>query len=162
MLRFHRMHYLSDIFFSFTSMLTDAMRSMDVSRVLQTRLFRIPAPRITCHRLVYSYVSFPSYVFSLTCMCVQIWTVDSSPDTCLFPVSPFVLSTRVLTFSRLCLSSFVSLTRLFTRLILDSDSSTTHFPFTSICTCISQTIIYTGWRWDCSPSSIYFATTLKV
>ena len=22
--------------------------------------------------------------------------------------------------------------------------------------------IYTGWRWDCSPSSIYFATTLKV
>ena len=83
MLRFHRTHYLSDVFFSFTSTLADAMHSMDVSRVLRTCLFHIPAPHITCHRLMYSYVSFPSYVFSLMCMCVRIWTVDSSPDTCL-------------------------------------------------------------------------------
>ena len=68
---------------------------MDVSRVLRTRLSCIPVSRITCHRLVYSYVPVPVSRVSLT---VQIWTVNSSPVTCLFPVSPFVLSTRVLTF----------------------------------------------------------------
>ena len=44
---------------------------------------------------MYSYVPVPvSRVFLL----VQIWTVDSSPDICLFSVSPFVLSTRILMF----------------------------------------------------------------
>ena len=64
--------------------------------------------------------------------------------------------------SCLCFTPFSLSTRLLTLLVLDSDSFTTHFPFTNVCTCISQTSIYMGWRWDCSPSSIYFATTLKV
>ena len=50
---------------------------------------------IMCHWLMYLYVPFLSRVFLLH---VPVWTVDSSPDTCLFPVSLFVLLTRLLTF----------------------------------------------------------------
>ena len=62
----------------FTSTLADAMRSMDVSRVLRTRLSSIPAFCITCHRLVYSYVPVP---VSRVHLPLRIWTVDSSPVT---------------------------------------------------------------------------------
>ena len=65
---------------------------MDVSCVPWTRLSHIPARRITCHRLVYSYVPVPVSRVSLT---VRMWTVDSSMATCLFPVSPFVSLTRL-------------------------------------------------------------------
>ena len=36
-------------------------------------------------------------------------------------------------------------------LFLDSDSSLTRFPFTYVCTCISQTIIYMVWDGDLFP-----------
>ena len=63
--------------------------------VLRTRLSHIHVSRITCHQLVYSYVPVSaSHVFLL----VQMWTVDSLLVTCLFSVSPFVLSTCTLTF----------------------------------------------------------------
>ena len=92
MLRFRRAMIYLTIVFLFTSMLVDAMCSTDVSRVLRTRLSRTPVSRITCHQLMYSYVSRS---ISRVSLLVRIWTDDSSPVTCLFHVSPFVLSTRL-------------------------------------------------------------------
>ena len=92
LLRFHRNGYFTDNCFLFTSTLADAMRSMDVSRSLDSL---ISSSRITCHRLVYSYVPVP---ISRASLLVRIWTHDSSPVTCSFSVSPFVSSTRTLTF----------------------------------------------------------------
>ena len=171
--------FYSDNCFSFTSTLADALHSMDVSRVLRTRLSRIPASRITCHRLVYSYVPVPVLRVSPYVLLVLLWIVDLSPVTCLSPVSPFMLSTCTLTFLaydfllltrrlvyayhyRLCLS-FCSLS---TRLLSRYFWTLTRYRVISL-SCIFVLVsrilpIYTGWRWDCSPSSIYFATTLKV
>ena len=52
-------YIFTDNCFSFTSTLADALRSMDVSRDLWTCLSRTPVSRVTCHRLVYSYVPVP-------------------------------------------------------------------------------------------------------
>ena len=64
-------------------------------RILRTRLSHTPVSRVMCHRLVYSYVPIPVSRVSLP---VQMWTVDSSPATCLSSDSPFVLLTRTLMF----------------------------------------------------------------
>ena len=63
-----------------------------------TRLLSVPTIRITCHRLVYSYIPVPVLHVSFYLTLVRLWIVDSSPVTCLSPVSPFVLMTRLLTF----------------------------------------------------------------
>ena len=55
----------------------------------------LPCSHVTCHRLVYSYISVP---VSRVLLRVPVQTVESSPATCLCPVSPFVLSTCTLTF----------------------------------------------------------------
>ena len=61
MLRFYRAYsYLTIVF---TSTLADALRSMDVSHYPDSLT---PYPRITRHRLMYSYVPFPFYVILLT------------------------------------------------------------------------------------------------
>ena len=90
--------FFTDNCFSFMSTLADALHSMDVSRAFWTRLLHIPASCITCHRLVYSYVPVPVLRVSSYEIPIPIWIVDSSPDTCLSSVSPFVLLTRLLTF----------------------------------------------------------------
>ena len=66
--------------------------------------------RVTFSRLAYLVSPFPisratgsctrMFPFRFTCspLLVRIWIVDSSPATCLFHVSPFVSSTRTLTF----------------------------------------------------------------
>ena len=75
--------------------------------VLRTRLSRIPVSCIPCHRLVYSYVSLPSYMFSyctdVDCRLVTGYLfvsrfpfriVDSCTYVLRLRVSPFVSSTR--------------------------------------------------------------------
>ena len=141
------------------STLADAMHSMDMSRYPDSLTLYSPLPVSCATGLCTRTFPFPSYMFPLTCTGVPIWIVDSSPVTCLLPVSPFVLSTRTLTSSRLCLSPFVSSTRLclplplmpfllqfvdssFVSLFMDSDSLLSHSPFLYLCTCISQTAIY--------------------
>ena len=106
LLQFHRNGYFSlTIVFPFTSTLADTLCSMDVSCS--------PDPVtshfcITCHRLVYSYVSLPPYVF-LTCTVMDsrlvsgysfvfrfsFYVVDSSTYVSRLRLSPFVLSTRL-------------------------------------------------------------------
>ena len=111
-----------------------------------------PVSRVMHHQFVYSFVPFSvSRVF----LPVQMWIDDSSPVTCSFPVSLLSLLTRTLTFltyvflllaRRLVLMlTFTAYAFLFqfvdsspVSVFLDSDSSLTHFPFTNICTCISQ------------------------
>ena len=48
-----------------------------------------------CHRLMYLYVPVSVSRVSLP---VRMWSVDSSLVTFLYPFSPFVLSTRMITF----------------------------------------------------------------
>ena len=145
--------------------------------VLWTCLPRIPTFRITCHRFVYSYIPVPISRVSLT---VQIWTVDSSPDTCLSSVSLFVSSTCMLTFvayafplSFCRLISMLTITayafpfvvcRLVSRLVISGLWLITEsFPFlVSLYLYLAYYYIYGLEMWACSPSSIYFATTLKV
>ena len=52
------------------------------------RLYSVPAPRITCHRLMYSYVPVPSYPFPLTCICTDI-DCRLVLGTCLYSHFPF-------------------------------------------------------------------------
>ena len=87
-------------------------------------------------RLVSRYLFVSRFSFRL---------VDSSTYVSRLCLSPSVLSIR------LSACYFWTMTRYRLISLLQT-----------ICTCISLSIIYTGWRWDCSPSSIYFATTLKV
>ena len=128
--------------------------------VTRTRLSCTPVSCATgsCTR------TFPSHLMcSLLLVLVPLWIVNSSPVTCLSPVSPFVLSTRLLMFLAyvfllLCcrlvsMLTFTAYTFPFqfvdsspVSLFLDSDSLPSHFPFLYLCTCISRTAIYTGWR----------------
>ena len=80
---------------------------MDMSHVIRFRLPHVPAFRIACHWLVYSYVSIPVLRVPLYLTLVPLWIVDSSPGTCLFSVSPFVLLTHLLTFLLCVISPFV-------------------------------------------------------
>ena len=156
-------------------MLADAMRSMDVSHSLDSLIsyprlpYHVPPARVLIRFLSVSRVS----------LLVRIWIVDSSPDTCLSSVSPFVLSTCTLTFlayvflfsSRrlvyayhycLCLSFCSLSTRLSSRYFW---TLTRHQVISLSCifVLVSRVQIYirvgdVGY----SPSSIYFATTLKM
>ena len=131
--------------------------------VLRTCLSHIPVSRITCHRLVYSYVSLS---VSRVLLLVQIWTVDSSLVTCLFHVSPFVSSTRVLTFlACACLFSsrrfVLMLTHCVCRLVSWLVSWLISLLRTFVIVSHSPLYIRLGMRTR-SSSSIYFATTLKV
>ena len=146
--------------FSFLRVRSRTLCAQWTCRVLRTRLPCIPASCITCHRLVYSYIPVPvSRVFLL----VPVWTDDSSPVTCMFPVSSFVLSTRTLTVpacvflllsrrlvyaydSRLCLSFCSLLTRLSSRYFW---TLTRHQVISLSCifVLVSRILsIYTGWR----------------
>ena len=151
------------------------MRSMDVSRSPDSLIsyprfpYHVPPARVfvcflsisrvflTCTNMDCRLVSGHLFVSRFS-FCV----VDSYTYVSRLRLSPFVSSTR------LCLPlplmpfllQFVDSSPV--SLFLDSDSLLSHFPFSYLCTCISHAAIYTGWRWDCSPSSIYFATTLKV
>ena len=126
---------------------------------LRTRLLRIPVSRITCHRLMYSYVSL-----SISCVLlpVPVWIVDSSPYVSWLRLSPFVSSTRLLMFLAYAFPFVVC--RLVSHLVilglwLVYDS----FPFYErLYVYLADCYIYGLEMWACSPSSIYFATTLKV
>ena len=65
MLRFHRNVYFTDNCFLFTSTLADALRSMDVSHVLRTRLSRTPVSCATgsCTRTFPSLFHVFSYLY---------------------------------------------------------------------------------------------------
>ena len=73
----------------------------------------------------------PASCVSLT---VQIWTVDSSLDICLSPVSPFVLSTCTLTFLAY---TFPLLSR---RLVSMLTITAYAFPFV-VCRLVSRLVI---------------------
>ena len=127
------------------STLMDAMRSMDVSRSPDL-LISYP---VSCATSSHTR-TFPSpfHMFS--------YLYYFGPLTCLLTFLAYAflrLSCRlvsVLTFTAYAFlfylvdSSHISL-------FLDSDSSLTHFPFTYVCTCISQTIIYTVGDGDLFP-----------
>ena len=66
-LRFHRTCFILTITF-LLRVRSRMLCAQWTCHVLRTCLSRIPVSRITCHRLVYSYVSFMSYVFFLTYM----------------------------------------------------------------------------------------------
>ena len=117
----------TDNCFSFMSTLADAMHSMDVSCAFRTRLSRTPASRITCHRLMYSYVSVPFHV-SLYLYQYGLLTRLRLLVCFTFPL----LSCRLV---YLCFS-FTS----FSFCLVDSSmltlcSSSTRLPY--VCTCIS-------------------------
>ena len=102
LLRFHRTCHLTDNCFLYTSTLADAMRSMDMSRSPDSL---ISYPRITCHRLVYSYAPVPVSRVSLTCTnadcrlvssylsipCFSFCLIDSSMLTITAYAFPFVV-----------------------------------------------------------------------
>ena len=122
------------------------MRSMDVSLVLRTHLSSIPAFRITCHRLVYSYVPFPSYMFPLTCTCTDIdCRLVSGYLT--VPCFPFYLvDSYTYMFSLMPLSFCSSSTRLSSRY---SWTLTRYWVISPFCifVLVSRILpIYTGWR----------------
>ena len=102
-------------------MLADAMHSMDVPHDPDSLTRTFPF-RITCSQTVYLYVPIPVSHVSLT---LPIWIVDSSMLT----ISSYAYS--------FCLVD-LSVELLF----LDYDSFMTRLPFTTICTCISQSRIY--------------------
>ena len=83
------------------------------------------------------------FPFHLTCffLLVLLWIVDSSPVTYLSSVSPFVLSTRLLMFSHLCLSLCSSSTRLPSRYFW----ILTHYgvvPLSCIFVLVSRVLLY--------------------
>ena len=153
---------------------------MDVSRVLWNSLisyprfpYHVPPAHVlvrfrsclTCSllldtctimdcRLVTGYLFVSRFPFCIGDSCAYISRL------CL---SRFVLSTRLRSYKyRLCLSFCSLSTRLSSRY---SWTLTSHRVISLSCifVLVSRILsIYTGWRWDYSPSSIYFATTLKV
>ena len=180
MLRFHRTYYFLTIVFLFLRVRSRTLCAQWTCHVfsrLGYLVFPFPVSRAT-GSCTHTF-PFPSYVFPFTCTTVLIWIVDSSSVTCLFPISPFVSMTRPLTFLayvflllsrrlvyayryRLCLSFCSSSTCLLSRYFWTLTCYRVIF-LCCIFVLVSRILpIYTGWRWDCSPSSIYFATTLKV
>ena len=92
LLRFHCNVYFSLTIVFFLRVRSWTLCAQWMCHVLRTRLLCIPASRITCHRLVYSYVPVSVSHVPLT---VQIWIVDSSTYISRLLLSPFVLSTRL-------------------------------------------------------------------
>ena len=137
------------------------MRSMDVSRSPDS-LVSVPLSHITCHRLVYLYVSLSILRILLL---VRIWIVDSSPVTCLFHAFPFRLVDSCTYVSRLCLSPSVSSIHLYDyhyRLrLLVLVCRLVFLLWTFVIVLGSSLYIRLEMR-TCSSSSIYFATTLQV
>ena len=160
MLRFHH----AVVYLTFVFLLRVCSRTLCAQwtcHVLQTRLSHIPVSRITCHRLVYSYISL-----SCVLLPVQIWIVNLSPVTCLFRVSLYVLSARTLTFLAYAfLLLFCRLVSMLTRYSLSTHLLTRYRVISLLRTFVivsrSPLYIWLGMRTR-SSSSIYFATTLKV
>ena len=133
--------------------LTDAMRSSDVSLSRDRRHCLV-----TCHRFVYSVLFCYAYVFSLMLL-ARSGYVDLShvPDyvtpVCLPNNSSLVLPVLL---APSLLPAVLSLVHL--------PNWTVFLPCTlmPLCTCIVLTCIYTGLEMGRSPSSIYFASTLKL
>ena len=158
MLRFHHtMIYLTIVFF--LQVHSRTLCAQWTCHVLQTRLSRIPASCIMCHQLVYSYVSFP---VSRVLLLVRIWIVDSSPVTCssLFPF--WCLSTRLCLPLLLTLTRYVSSTRLATRYSWTLTRLQLIFLLSMFVLVSCRPLYIWLGMGTCSPSSIYFATTLKV
>ena len=114
--------------------------------ILRTRLSL--CLRFPCHALVYSCTPFCHAHFLLL---VPLWIVDSSPVTCLFSFSPFVLSTRTLTLHAyvflLLTHRLVCAYRYHLRVSFCSLSTR----LSPLCICILHTAIYTGWRCGLAP-----------
>ena len=157
LLRFHRATiYLT---FTFMSTLADAMRSMDVSRSPDSLIsysrfpYHVPPARVL--------VRFPSrFTCSLTCTNMDCWLVSGYLfvlhfSFCLVDSSLCLPLLLMLTHCSLsiCLATHYSWT--LTRLRLIS------LLWTFVIVSRSSLFIWLEMR-TCSPSSIYFATTLKV
>ena len=141
MLRFHRTTiYLT--LFSFLRVRLRTLCAQWTCHVPRTRLSRIHVSRITCHWLVYSYVSLS---ISHALLLVQIQTVDSCTYVSRLCLSPFVLLIRLSTHYSWIVTCLWLISLLRTFVIV----SRSHY-------------IYGLEMGLCSPSSIYFATTLKV
>ena len=114
-LQFHRTCFILTITF-LLRVCSRTLCAQWTCHVLRTRLSRIPVSCITCHWLVYSYISFMSYVFFLTymdCRLIPGYLFVSRFTFCLVDSYTYV--------SRLC----CSLLCLDDSLFLDYDS---HFP----------------------------------
>ena len=173
MISSHR--YLSDNCFLFPSTLADAMRSMDMSRSLDSLILY---PRFLYHvppaRVLVRFLSH--FTCSLTCtnmdcrlisgylsiLCFSFCVVDSSPVTCSSPFPFWCLSTRLCLPLLLTLTCYVSSTRLATRYSWTLTRLRLIF-LLSMFVLVSRRPLYIRLGMGtCSPSSIYFATTLKV
>ena len=91
MLQFHRTCFI----LTFTFLYEYARgRSALNGRVTFPRL-AYPVFPLSVSRATGSCTRMFLFLFHVFLLLVQMWTVDSSPVTCLFPLSPFVLSTRL-------------------------------------------------------------------
>ena len=130
--------FYSDNCFSFTSTLADAMCSMDVSRspdslVSHLRFpYHVPPARVLVRSRSH-FTCFP-YCTNVDCRLVPGYLFVFCFSFCVVDSSTYV--------SRLCRSPFISSTRLSPHYLW----TLTRFPFLCLCTCISHTAIYTGWR----------------
>ena len=150
----------TDTCFSFPFLLvtlTDAMRSSDVSSSRDCGHCLI-----TCHRFAYSFSLCHAYVFSLMLL-THSGYVDSShvpdfvtpmylPDDSSLVSSRFFL--RPVFYPPFCLLVHLPDWTIFL--------SCTFMGSTPLCTCIYSPSIYNRLEMGRSPSSIYFATTLKL
>ena len=126
---------------------------------------------------------FPSHVTLTVLVCVMVARLDSSLSCLCFlayaSYSSPVMSIRLLpgySYAHLCPGRLVSCSSpspcyaLYYPNDSSLDSLSDSFVFlscpftvlTPVCTCIVPTCIYTGLEMGCFPSSIYFATTLKL
>ena len=124
------------------------MRSMDVSRS--------PDPLVAYSRIPYHVPPARVLVRSrshLTCFPL-LYRYGLSTRPRILVCTPYLLSSLRLVFMLTITAyafPFQSVDSSAASLFLDSDSLLSHFPFLYLCTCISQTTIYTGWRWGSFP-----------
>ena len=163
LLRFHHSIISTDNCFSLR-VHSQTLCAQWTCHVLRTRLSRTPVSRITCHWLVYSYVPVPvlrvsSYLYRCTDMDSRLVSgylfisrfpfcvVDSYTYVTRLHLSRFISSTHLYAYHYCLCLSFCSLsTRLPSRYFWTLTRHRVVFPFLYLCTCISRTAIYTGWR----------------
>ena len=153
---------LSDNCFSFTSTLADTMRSMDVSRSPDSLTLYSPFPISRATSSCTRTFPFLFHVFSyLYQYGLSTRLLTSLAYACLLLFCQLV-SLRLL----LTLVSFCFIDSSLAYLLRTVDSSvvrhSSHFPFLYICNCTRSPLYIRVGDGDYSPSSIYFATTLKV
>ena len=162
MVRFHRNEYSTDNSFLFTSTLADAMRSMDVSRSPDSLISLSPLPvsRATgsCTRTFPSHFTCLSYLYKyglstrlplLVCFTILLLSHQLIYAYCYclcFPLCSLLIHLSTRYFWTYDLFIYLRLVCLLCTFVLVSRR---------------PLYIWLGMR-TCSPSSIYFATTLKV